>query len=144
MKAYLATQPGIIDGRGIEGFEYIVGSALGSDEISAGDDGSQLWGGAGISADLLRGGGGVDNFLLGKNDGNDHAANASIEDTINLYDVALSDIIITASDGNLIGIAFNTGNVITTQSTGDLSARFALADGSAYRFNHTDKTWARE
>ena len=53
----------------------------------------------------------------------------------------LTDIIDTESNGNTVGIRFNTGNVVTIQSTENLSAAVLLADGNALRYNHVTKSW---
>ena len=89
----------------------------------------------------MTGGLGIDNFIFGKNDGNDHIANASTNDVVDLHDVTLNDIIATASDGKLIGLAFNSGFVLTVDSANEISPAFQLSDGSSYRFNCTTKTW---
>ena len=129
IKAYAATTAGVIDGRGLIGFELINGSA-GTDAIFAGDGGSQMWGGYDVAADVLVGGGGTDIFL-----------NASSADIVHLNDATLSDIIATEENNGSIAIAFNTGNVVGVQSSELLSATVMLADGAAYRFNHANKSW---
>ncbi len=140
VKAYAATTAGIIDGRGLGGFEVINGSA-GADAIYAGDGGSQLWGGADVASDAMMGGGGTDIFIGGKNQGADYFLNASSADIVHLNDSTLSDIVATAEENGTIGIAFNTGNVIAVQSSEALSATVMLADGSAYKYNHANKSW---
>ena len=141
LKAYEAGAAGIIEGRGIAGYEVINGSSLGSDEIHAGDGGSQLWGGSGTASDLLIGGGGADIFTGGRTQGADVFRNASSADTLRLNDATLSDIIATAENNGLVAITFNNGNAVAMQSTELLSAAVVLADGSAYRYNHAAKTW---
>ena len=140
-KAYAADDPGTIDGRNLSGFEFIVGSDDGSNVIFAGNDGSNLWGNTGNATDVLIGGAGYDTFFTGKYEGNDAIQNASSADSVNLYDVTLSDISFAAEDNGILGIAFNTGNVITIQSTDYISAKINLADGSSYRYNHATKSW---
>ena len=140
VKAYQATTAGVIDGRGLGGFEVINGSA-GSDAIYAGDGGSQLWGGADSVSDAMMGGSGTDIFIGGKNQGADFFLNASANDVIHLNDSTLGDIVATAEENGTIGIAFNTGNVVAVQSSELLSANLMLADGSTYRFNHATKNW---
>lgn len=139
--AYAAYGTGEIDGRGLTALEYIVGSDFGSNTIRAGDGGSILWGYFGNHADTLIGGGGEDRFFLGKYEGNDRIENASSVDSVNLYDATLSDLVAGNIDGNTISLTFNTGNTFTVQSTDSVSARFNLADGSAYRYNHSTKSW---
>ena len=140
-KAYAADAPGIIDGRGLAGFEYIVGSDEGANTIYAGNEGSNIWGNTGNAADVLIGGAGYDTFFVGKREGNDAVLNATSADSVNLYDVTLNDIVLADESNGVIGLAFNTGNVITIQSTELLSAKINLADGSAYRYNHANKAW---
>ena len=130
----------MIDGRGIAGFELINGSA-GSDTIFAGDGGSQLWGGADVAADALFGGGGADIFVGGRTQGADVFLNASSTDVVHLNDATLGDIVATAEDNGVVAVAFNTGNVIAAQSAELLSSAFVLSDGSAYRYNHANKSW---
>ena len=142
LKAYTASTAGIIDGRGLAGYEIISGAANGTDIIYAGDDGSMLWGGAGTAADALLGGEGVDTFIAGRNQGMDNIFSAGVEDIVNLNDASLSDIVATAEvEGNKILVGFNTGNVIAVQSSDEVSATFKLADGSTHTYNHATKTW---
>ncbi len=140
-KAYEASAPGIIDGRGLAGYEIINGSSLGSDAIYAGDGGSQLWGGSGTASDLLVGGNGSDIFTGGRTQGADVFRNASSADVVRLNDATLSDIIATAENNGLVAITFNNGNSVAMQSTELLSAAVVLADNSAYRYNHSAKSW---
>ena len=140
-KAYAATNPGVIDGRGLAGYEVITGSDFGSDWLYAGDGGSQLWGGSGFGQDILTGGGGADIFIGGKNQGADVIFNAGSADMVNLNDATLSDIVAASEANGVIALAFNNGNAVAIQSSEVLSAAFVLADGSAYRYNHAAKVW---
>ena len=140
-KAYAATNPGVIDGRGLTGYEVINGSDLGGDVIYAGDGGSQLWGGNGNDADVLTGGGGTDIFVGGRTQGADIFFNASSADVVNLNDATLSDIVAAAESNGVIALAFNTGSTVAVQSSELLSSAFVLADGSAYRYNHVTQSW---
>ena len=149
IKAYTASQAGVIDGRGLAGTEIIKGST-GSDTIYAGDGGSQLWGGnddksdvifGGGGADTFTGGNGEDTFISGKNQGSDTFKNISPQDTIQLSDVTLNDIVDVKEVNGIISITFNTGNTITIKSSELLSAEIQLADGTSHRFNHMTKTW---
>ena len=141
VKAYTTSTAGIVDGRGLTGYQIINGSAAGPNIIMAGDGGSQLWGGFGYSADLLVGGAGVDIFTGGRFQGADVFANTSSADIVNLNDANLSDIVATAEINGVVMIGFNTGNIVSIQSTEAISAAVALADGTAWRFNHVTKSW---
>ena len=140
-KAYATDNAGNIDARNVAGFQYIVGAENGSNIILAGNDGSNLWGNTGNATDILYGGAGYDTFFAGKGDGDDAVQNASAADNVNLYNVTLSDIVLADESNGVIGLAFNTGNVITIQSTDYISAKINLADGKSYRFNHATKSW---
>lgn len=141
VKAYKATYSGTINGKGLAGFEYIVGSDYGGDAIYAGDGGSSLWGGAGNYSDTLIGGAATDVFVTGKSQGNDVINNASIADVVWLRDVNFSDIKYTASSNGVIGMEFNTGNTLLVGSTSNVSAIFQFADGSSRRYNLATKSW---
>ena len=142
LKAYTASTAGVIDGRGLAGYEIISGAANGTDIIYSGDDGSMLWGGAGTFADALLGGEGVDTFITGQHQGADNIFSAGVEDIVNLNDASLSDIVATAEvEGNKILVGFRSGNVIAVNSEDNLSATFKLADGTSHTYDHTSKTW---
>ena len=148
IKAYAASQAGVIDGRGHAGIEIIKGSA-GTDTIYAGDGGSQLWGGDDKESDILFGGGGADTFtggntdtfISGKNQGSDTFRNISTKDTVILSDVTLSDITEVKDVNGFLSLTFNTGNTVTIQSRELLSGAIQLADGTSHRFNHMTRTW---
>lgn len=139
--AYVAGNAGVVDGRAFVNFEIIVGADNQSNNLIAGYGGSNLWGGVGFSADILTGGLGLDNFLLGKNDGNDHVAGASLDDTVSLYDASLSDIVATAVSDNLVAVAFNTGFVVTVENSDSVTPAFQLSDGQSYRYNRANASW---
>ena len=139
--AYVAGDAGVVDGRIFANFEIIIGAENKSNNLLAGVGGSSLWGGVGFSADILTGNLGIDNFTIGKSEGNDHIANAAQDDVVDLYDVSLSDIVATAADGQLIGVAFNTGFVMTVESKDNVSPIFQLSDGTRYAYNHSTSAW---
>ena len=141
VKAYKASTAGVIDMRGLVGYEIVEGSSAGTDVIFAGYGGSELWGGSGFDADALVGGLGTDIFNGGRFQGADIFYNASSSDIVNLTDASLSDIVGTAEVNGSVLIAFNTGNAVNIQSTELLSAAIKLADGVSLRFNHATKTW---
>lgn len=143
-KAYAASSGGTIDGREYSGYQFIVGSTAGSNDIYAGSYGSTMWGNSGSTADTLTGGSGGDIFFVGKNDGNDVINDASSDDTVNLYDVNLSDITNVSENNGTITVELNTGNTLNIQSSDNLSARFNLADGSRWRYNRSTASWQNE
>lgn len=141
LAAYESYLPGVIDGRVLSSYEFIAGSNYGGDIIFAGDGGSSLWGGADLANDVLVGNTGTDVFVSGKSEGSDSLIDASVSDKVYLRDVTLSDIALTASDGNAVGILFKTGNVLTVSGTSAASADFVLADGSTYWYGFNSKQW---
>ncbi len=139
--AYVAGNAGVVDGRAFVNFEVIVGADNQSNNLIAGYGGSQLWGGIGFSADILTGGLGIDNFIIGKNDGSDYVAGAGSDDTVSLYDVSLSDIVATAVSDNQIAVALNTGFVVTVENSDSVTPAFQLSDGTSYRYNRSTAAW---
>lgn len=99
---------------------------------------STLWGGQGMVSDTLIGGESSQTFLFGKYDGNDVIWGANSNDTIDLYNVSMSDISGFSVDGE--GGAYlevaGTGSSLYVKDNGnDLTATVKLADGSAYQYN---------
>ena len=97
-----------------------------------------MWGGQGMVSDTLIGGESSQTFLFGKYDGNDVIWGANSNDTINLYNVSVSDIGGVSVDGE--GGAYfefaGTGSSLYVKDIGnDLTATVKLADGSAYQYN---------
>ncbi|MBR1805630.1 MAG: hypothetical protein IJ774_04490, partial [Selenomonadaceae bacterium] len=135
-----------VDASNSFGNDIIFGDAN-SNVIIEGGGNNTLWGGTGAAADYLQGGTGVDVFYCGKSDGNDIIANASIADSVNLYDVTLADIISATEVEDVnngtgtISLTFNTGNTLTVQGTDSMSAAFNLADGSSWRYHRGTGTW---
>lgn len=140
-KAYMSGNAGTLDGRSLNGYEIIIGSAEGSNDIYAGAEGSTLWGNSGCISDNLIGGAGVDTFYVGKNDGSDKVSNASFTDRVDLYDVTMSDIVSASESGGTITFGFANGNTLSVQGNDGLSAKFSLADGSDYRYNRLAGCW---
>lgn len=79
---------------------------------------SPLWG----STSVYYGTDDADNFFLGKSD--DLVFNAAHDDTIHLYDTALSDIIATSVNDNVISVNFNTGENLQVSATENVSPTF--------------------
>ena len=100
-----------------------------------------MWGGNDYANDILVGGTGNNYFICGKNEGSDTVLNASLYDKVLLYDVSLSDIVATTSDGFTVGLLFNTGNVLAVSGTSEYSADFQLSDGSIYWYDYGSQAW---
>ena len=94
-------------------------------------------------SDTLVGGAGKDTFVCSKNQGADLILNAAPKDTIQFTDATLEDIVSAVENNLTISVTFNTGNVVTVKSPEFLSAKFELADGTAYRFNHMGRNWQK-
>ena len=118
----------------------IIAANVQSNYIKAGNGQTSLWGGTG-GYDTLESGGNQTMFWYGKNDGDDVIINAHDYDTINLYDVNLSDVTsFNISDGSY-SIGFNTGNFLTVYDKNSLTPAMQLADGSRYAYNRTTGSW---
>ena len=118
----------------------IIAANVQSNYIKAGSGQTSLWGGTG-GYDTLESGGNQTMFWYGKNDGNDVIINAHDYDTINLYDVNLSDVTsFSVSDGSY-SIGFNTGNFLTVYDKNSLTPAMQLADGSRYAYNRSTGSW---
>lgn len=110
--------------------------------IYAGNGGNVLWGGSGFfTNDYLVGGAGADIFMAGKGDGNDVIMNTDVNDTVNLYDANLSDIVSFYGDANSLVLGFNTGNAVAVASNEVFSPKFQLASGESYRYNRATAAW---
>ena len=110
-----------------------------ANQIFAGSGGDTLWGAA--NNDILVGGLGSDNFLYGANEGADFITNADAYDTVNLYNMRLSDLVgVNASNGT-ITLSQDMNNAVTIQYNGSLSPAIALGDGSRYRYNGSIGAW---
>lgn len=74
-------------------------------------------------------------------DGSDIILNATENDTINLYDVNLSDVTyFNATEGNFT-LGFSTGTWLNVQDKGSITPTMQLADGSRYAFNRSTGSW---
>ena len=132
-----------IDATNSSGENNLAGNQT-SNIILGGANVNFIWGGSDFVNDILVGGTGENLFVYGKYEGNDSIINAASADTILLHDVSLSDIVATASDGNTVGILFNTGNVLTVTGTSSASADIKLADGSEFWYSYTSRQWFQD
>jgi hypothetical protein len=117
----------------------LAGSGLDSNVIYAASSGNtSRWGGGGESNTLV-GGNGEDTFFYFKvlgytdNDGVKHASNDVIQnvqnnDTIWLYDVALSDLVSADIENNKITVTLNDGSALTVNGM-STETKFKVSNG---------------
>ena len=104
--------------------------------IIGGSGTSSLWGGSGSADDLLTGGSGQDMFWYGMNEGNDKIENAQSTDTLNLYNVSLSDIVSIEEISGGLKFNISTGSLTVNGSI----PKVALTDGS-WTYDSANKKW---
>ena len=106
--------------------------------IIGGKGSSSLWGGSGGN-DVLQGGSGQNVFWYGINEGDDVIKNSKTSDSLNLYNVQLSEIISIEkiSGGLKIGIASGSLTV-----NGEIPT-VKLGDGSTWTYNSKDSSWSQ-
>ena len=112
-----------------------------SNVIYNGSGNSSLWGGKDNVDDTLVGGTGSEMFWYGKYEGYDVITNANSSDTVNLYDVSLSDIAATEISTDQVVVRFNTDTALVVKDTDQISPLFQLGDGSRYRYNRDIGQW---
>ncbi len=125
-----------LDGSGA-GTVLIAGRGDVNETIVGGTADSSLWGGAGSSDDTLRAGTGNDALYYGYGEGNDIMQNTSANDKVVLYNMNLSEIADASIDSTGVRVTTKAHQTLVVQ--GD--ARFALADGSTWRANHSTRQW---
>ncbi|MBQ7199106.1 MAG: hypothetical protein IJS29_07575 [Selenomonadaceae bacterium] len=113
--AYMASEGGTVDGRGLSAFEVIIGANNANDLLMASGSGSSLYGGKGSGDDTLQGGAGPDTFL--HTNGTTHITNFTTGDTVNYG----------AEDYQ--GFSFyNENNIILYTSEGTLNIENSLGE----------------
>lgn len=123
-----------IDASESSGKNQIAGAANREVNIVGGLGESSLWGGSGLFNDTLTGGSGTETFFYGKYDGDDIIIGAKEDDTINLYNISLSDITGFETVSSGMKISFENGIYnLTLQNYSD-SPTFSLADGSKWAY----------
>ena len=129
-----------IDASESTGESQLVGNTS-DNEIHAGSGISSLWGGNGGN-DELYGGAGINTFFYGVNEGNDIIYNSASTDTVDLYNVSLSDIVSAKEIGdNLLINMLDGGSLRIVGQNG--ASNFILADRSQYSFNRSNQTWTQ-
>lgn len=131
-----------IDASESTGNNQIAGASNKAMNILGGEGASSLWGGIGQANDTLTGGAGAEMFFYGINEGDDVIIGAKGDDTINLYNISLSDVsgFETLSGGMKISFANGSSN-LTLQNYSD-SPIFSFADGSNWAYEK--KVWVKK
>ena len=107
--------------------------------LIGGKGNSSLWGGTG-GEDILTGGSGKNIFWYGANEGNDKITNSKSDDTLNLYNVSLSDI---------VSIEEIKGGLKINIASGSLEINGAipvinLGDNTAWKYDSENSTFNRQ
>lgn len=145
---FAANEAGMIDGRGLDGYKVIYGADFATNEIRAGNGGSQLWGGA-YGKDELHGGIGssVDEFIAGVGCGHDNIFGVNEEDIINLAATTLDQIssvyVVGGGIESDIVMNFTDGSSLAVWAFPDQTVNFKLADGSTYSHINATDTWIK-
>ena len=108
------------------------GTATGNLRLIGNDLDNEIYSGAGN--DTLTGGSGADTFYWGNGDGYDIITDAESADTINLYNVSLSDISYINVSDNKLDLRLNDGSHLDAYY--GTQATFQLADGSRYKYQN--------
>ena len=111
-------------------------------EIYCGNGNDSLWGGMGDDNDVLYGGTGDNTYFYGNNNGNDTIINSVQSDTVNLYDVSLTDIVSAGEVGQDFVVNMRGGNSLVIQGQQGAS-NFILSDRTAYNYNRESHSWTR-
>ncbi|MBQ7629900.1 MAG: calcium-binding protein [Selenomonadaceae bacterium] len=127
----------ILDAQNSDKKNILAGNNL-DNTILAGSGDTSLWGGNSNSNDVLFGGGGADMFWFGIGEGEDVINNVNANDTVNLYNVNLSDIAAATDYQTGLQIKLSSG---TLNVDGVETPKFLLSDGKSYRYDRENATW---
>lgn len=111
-----------------------------SNTLIGGAGTTNLWGGESSADDLLIGGTGQNIFRYGLDEGTDTITNAKSSDTLNLYNLQVSDIINFEDYGDSFKVNFSSG-VLNINNSEIPTAN--LADGSTWTFNTDTRTFSQ-
>lgn len=118
----------------------LAGDASRNQSLVGGKGDSSLWGGNGGTNDTLKGSSsGATQFFFNMGGGNDVVISSSANDSVNLFDVKLSDIKTADITNTGVSLELHDGSKLTVQTTRDL--KFLLASGETFTANHTAKRW---
>ena len=114
------------------------------DTIIGGNGRNSLWGGTGVSDDVLTGGSGYNEFRFSKGEGHDVITSSNTADKVMLYNVNSADLNMGATGVNASGdlvISLLDGSSLTLRNyTAQGAETFQLAD-AAYRYDRASGTW---
>lgn len=119
-------------------FNFGYMNAYGNIQFDTAQDGN-LWGTRGVVATD-----GADELFAGRFDGSEMIFGAAQDDTINLYDATLNDIVATSVNENAVSVTFNTGETAIVATTENLSPTFKLASGESYVYNREAGSWQQK
>lgn len=128
----------VVQGAAYTPFNFGYMNAYGNIQFDAAQDGN-LWGTRGVVATA-----GADELFAGRFDGNEMIFGAAQDDTINLYDATLEDIVATSVNENAVSVTFNTGETAIVATTENLSPTFKLGSGESYIYNREAGSWQQK
>ena len=129
-----------IDAGSSSGENFLVGNA-GDNVIKGGNGNTSLWGGSSSSNDTLIGGNGLNVFCYGHGEGNDVIINSDQNDSVNLHNIGLAEFSGSDVTENSVSLQFSTGQQLTVNDSGQISATFNFASGEKFRYNHLTSNW---
>ena len=97
-----------------------------------------MWGGDSGSNDVLTGGDATNMFWYGQGEGNDVINNADSNDSVNLYNISLKDIV--SFEDFQSGVKLNMSSSSLTINATE-TPKVMLADGTSYRYDRSTSTW---
>ncbi len=130
----------VIDASQAMGLATLAGG-VGKNTIIGGKGESSLWGGAGSDNDMMQAGSGRNEFFYGLGEGNDTITGTKDSDTVNLYNLNLSDLTGAVIENNKITITQTNGQKLTVSGQANT---FTLADGSTWVADHSTKGWTQK
>ena len=80
-------------------------------------------------------------FWYGKYEGYDVVANANSADTVNLYDVSLSEITAADVSAGQVVLRFSTGTALVVYDNEQVTPTFQLGGGGRYRYDRDIGQW---
>ncbi|MBQ7476327.1 MAG: hypothetical protein IJT06_02910 [Selenomonadaceae bacterium] len=131
-----------IDASTSTGDNQLAGADNANINIVGGAGNSSLWGGNGrYSDDTLTGGSGAETFFFGQYEGNDIIIGATADDTINLFNISMSDVTSTESiKGGITTITFRDGDYSLSLQATKGAPTFLFADGSKWTYDKNSWT----